>query len=44
MVGTSVSNTIGMRIENKQLLQNFNGYLTPFDGGNVTQQHNRNAP
>ena len=44
MVGTSLSKTIGMRLENKQLLQNFNGYLTPLDDGNVTQQHNRNAP
>ena len=44
MVETSLSNTIGMRLENKQLLQNFNGYLTPLDGGNVTQQHSRNAP
>ena len=44
MVGTSLSNTIGMRLESKQLLQNFNGYLTPLDGGNLTQQHNRNAP
>ena len=44
MVGTSLSNTIGMRLENKQLVQNFNGYLTPLHGGNVTQQHNRNAP
>ena len=44
MVETSLSNTIGARLENKQLLQNFNGYLTLLDGGNVTQQHNRNAP
>ena len=44
MVGTSRSNTIGRRLENKQLLQNFNGYLTPLDGGDLTQQHNRNAP
>ena len=44
MVGTSLSNTIGMRLENKQLLQNFNFYLTPLDGGDLTQQHNRNAP
>ena len=44
MVGTSLSNIIGMRLENKQHLQNFNGYLTPLDGLNVTQQHNRNAP
>ena len=44
MVGTSLSNTIGVRLENKQPLQNFNGYLTPLDGGNVTQQHNRSAP
>ena len=44
MVGTSLSNTIGMRLENKPLLQNFNGYLTPLDGGDLTQQHHRNAP
>ena len=44
MVGTSLSNTIGMRLENKQLMQNYNEYLTLLDGGNVTQQHNRNAP
>ena len=44
MVVISLSNTIGMLLENKQLLQNFRGYLTPLDGGNVTQQHNRNAP
>ena len=43
MVGTSLSNSIGMRLENKQLLQNFNGYLTPLDGGDLSQQHNRNA-
>ena len=44
MVVTSLSNTIGMRLENKQLLQNSNSYLTPLDGGNVTQQNNRSAP
>ena len=44
MAGTSLSKTIGVRLENKQLLQNFNGNLTPLDGGDLTQQHNRSAP